>query len=153
MAGPDAFQAELDTRLGASIKRAEQALMAAKSAALAPYGVTVPQYSALLLLAYTPEASAAQLSRACAVTPQSMATVVENLEAKGLVTREPSPLHRRVMAVRLTDAGRALVTEADRAAKAIENSLLAAFTNHESEELRTLLGRAIDVLTSETTRS
>lgn len=146
MTGPDAFQAELDTRLGTSIKRAEQALMAAKTAALTPYGVTVSQYSALLMLSYAAEASAAQLSRACAVTPQSMATVVENLEAKGLVAREPSPLHGRVMAVRLTETGRALVNEADRAARAVEKSLLDAFTGVESSELRALLARAVDVL-------
>lgn len=146
--GAEAFDAELASRLGSWIKRAEQALMTAKSRALSPYGLTVPQYAALLMLAYIPEASAAQLSRACAVTPQSMSTVVENLQAKGLITREPSPVHGRVMVVRLTDAGRTLVTRADRDAKAVETDLLAAFTDREAEQLRTLLGLAADVLTA-----
>lgn len=151
--GGAAFQAELDARLGSWIKRAEQAVIAAKTAVLAPYGLTVPQYAALLMLHHVSESSAAQLSRACAVTPQSMATVVENLRAKGLVSRQPSALHGRVMAVRLTDAGRDLIARADPPAKELETTLRASFTDSEAEQLRALLGRAIDVLTHQPTRS
>lgn len=144
--GLGAFEADLAARLGSYLKRAEQALMTMKASALAPHHLTVPQYSALLLLDYVPEASAAQLSRACLVTPQTMATVVENLEAKGLITREPSALHRRVLAVRLTAAGRAAVRAADRAAKAVEDRLLSSFTPAEAEQLKHLLQRACSAL-------
>ena len=82
------FESELASRLGSYIKRAEQALMAEKTRVLRQYGLTVAQYSALMLLDYVPEASAAQLSRACMVTPQTMATILGNLEQKALVTRK-----------------------------------------------------------------
>jgi DNA-binding MarR family transcriptional regulator len=145
--GPAALERELRDRLGTYLKRAEQALIAAKTEALAPYQLTVSQYGALLLLDYLPEASAAQLSRACLVTPQTMATVVEKLEHKGLIVREPSPLHRRVLAVQLTDEGRAVVRAADRAAKAVEQRLLAGFTATEAEQFKGLLDRATEILT------
>jgi hypothetical protein len=90
------------TRLGSYIKRTELALMAEKTRVLTEHGLTVAQYSALMLLRYVPEASAAQLSRACLVPPQTMATILSNLEQKGLVTREPSALHQRVLSTQLT---------------------------------------------------
>jgi DNA-binding MarR family transcriptional regulator len=147
--GTAAFEAEMDARLGSFVKRAEQALIAAKTAALADYGLTVPQYAAMLMLAHIPEASAAQLSRACAVTPQTMAIVVENLEAKGYVSREPSPLHRRVLAVRLTEAGHDILRLADPAARAVEKRLSDAFSAAEASQLRSLLTRAAQALTVE----
>lgn len=144
--GMAGFEQELQSRLGTFIKRAEQALIAAKTAALGPHHLTVPQYSALLLLDYIPEASAAQLARACLVTPQTIATVVENLEHKGFVSREPSAMHRRVLSVRLTEAGRSAVRAADRDAKAVEARLLASFTADEAGQLRQLLDRACGTL-------
>lgn len=151
--GMAGFEQELLTRLGTFVKRAEQALIAAKAAALAQHDLTVPQYGALLLLDYIPEASAAQLSRACLVTPQTMATVVGNLQHKGLISREPAALHRRVLSVRLTEAGRAAVRAADRDAKAVEARLLASFTTGEAELLRQLLDRACQTLTADPART
>ena len=66
--------------------------MAAKTEALRSFGLTVAQYAAMLSLYYVPEQSSAQLARAAAVTPQTMATVIAKLEQKRLVT--PSPLLR-----------------------------------------------------------
>ena len=147
--GAGAFEREMHGRLGSFIKRAEQALIAAKTAALGRHHLTVPQYGALLMLAYLPEASAAQLSRACLVTPQTMATIVENLERDGLVTREPSAMHRRVVSVRLTELGRSLIHAADRDARAVEQRLAASFAPAEADQLRQLLSRARDVLSAD----
>lgn len=57
-------------RLGLDIKRAEQALMAAKSTALKDAGLTVAQYAALLALSDNPGISGAALARECLVTPR-----------------------------------------------------------------------------------
>ena len=102
--GQDAYRAEVQARLGSSIKRAEQAMMVAKSKALREYDLSVAQYAAMLSLYYAPGQSAAQLARAAAVTPQTMATVLARLEAKKLITRVPSEIHSRVNAVPLTPA-------------------------------------------------
>lgn len=120
--------------------------MAEKSRVLREFGLTVAQYSALMLLRYVPAASAAQLSRACLVTPQTMATIVTNLEQKGLVTREPSTLHQRVVCTRLTAGGKSVVRRADRAAKSVEQRLSAQFSAAETARLVELLGRASTTL-------
>lgn len=147
--GMAGLESELDSRLGSFIKRAEQALMAEKARVLREYGLTVAQYSALLLLSYVPQASAAQLSRACLVTPQTMATTLSNLEQKGLVVREPSALHQRVLSTRLTPSGASLLRQADRAAKSVEEHLRSRFTADESDQLKNLLGRVETALTKE----
>ena len=90
----------LEQRIGLHIKRTEQELIAAKTAALRPYGLTVPQYSALMFIAVQPGISAAALARECLVTPQTMATVLTNLDHKQLITRQPHPWHRNATRTR-----------------------------------------------------
>lgn len=123
------------------VKRVEQALMAAKNAVLRPLGLTVPQYSALLLLAQNPGISAAALARACLVTPQTMATVLANLEAKNLVERRPHRWHGNVMELRLTGEGQGLLALADAEASAIERVIAAEFSTAERTKLIAMLGR------------
>ena len=111
-------------RLGHTIKRAEQALIGRKTEALREFGLTVPQYAVLLLLSVSDGMSAAQLARECMVTPQTMATVLTNLEKADLVVREPSELHQKVVVNRATRAGRAIVKKADKAALRVEDAAL-----------------------------
>ena len=144
--GQDAYRAEVQTRLGLSIKRAEQAMMVAKSKALREYDLSVAQYAAMLSLYYAPGQSAAQLARAAAVTPQTMATVLARLEAKKLITRVPSEIHSRVNVVTLTPAGEELGLKADEKARAVEDLMSSEFTPQEQEQLRDLLGRLVEVL-------
>ncbi|MEQ4717794.1 MarR family transcriptional regulator [Nonomuraea sp. B19D2] len=129
-------------RLGLHIKRVEQELMAAKHAALRPLGLTVPQYVALYTLAEHPGISAAALARACLVTPQTIATVLTNLETKALITRRPHPWHRKVAEVQLTDEGHRVLRQADAEAVAIERELADGYTPKERAQLIELLARA-----------
>ena len=84
-------------RLGLHIKLAEQALIAAKTEALKPFGLPVAQYAVLAALYYHPGQSSAQLARTAAVTPQTMASVLARLEDKKLISRTPSEAHAKVL--------------------------------------------------------
>jgi DNA-binding MarR family transcriptional regulator len=136
----------IQERLGLHIKRVEQELMAAKHAALRPIGLTVPQYAALLCLGEQPGISAAALARMCLVTPQTISTVLGNLEDKGLITRRPHPWHRRVAEIQLTSEGQRLLAKADALAVEIERRLAAGYTPAEHEQLIRLLARLSDSL-------
>lgn len=135
-----------EERIGSHVKRAEQALLAAKNAALKPSAVTVPQYAALLWLAEKPGISAAALARLCGVTPPTMTTVLKNLQERGLIERSPHEWHRNVLETRLTQEGRAVMEQADAAAVAVERALAAEFSEEERELLVRLLGRCAQVL-------
>jgi len=121
--GQEAYLAETRSRIGSSIKRAEQAMMAVKSKVLREYDLSVAQYAAMTSLYYVPGQSAAQLARAAAVTPQTMATILARLDAKSLITRVPSEIHSRVNIVTLTDAGEELVVQADEKVRAVERAI------------------------------
>ncbi|MDH6579231.1 MarR family transcriptional regulator [Kitasatospora sp. MAP5-34] len=142
LAGPRGAQ----LRLGLAIKQAEQAMMAAKTDALRELELTVPQYAVLLQLTERSGMSGAQLARGAAVTPQTMAGVLANLEAKGLVEREPSEVHGKVLVTRLSEAGRTLVAAADARAVGIESVLWTAFDAGEREQFRSFLERATAAL-------
>ncbi|MGH3432196.1 MAG: MarR family winged helix-turn-helix transcriptional regulator [Thermocrispum sp.] len=137
-----------DERLGSDIKRVEQELMRAKSGAVRPAGLTVPQYAALFVLQDNAGISAAELARKCLVTPQTMTTVLRGLEAAGLVERSQHPWHRNVLETRLTPDGLAALDRADVRAAAIERRLEAEFSSAERDQLRALLARCSQVLTA-----
>ncbi|MFB7717509.1 MarR family winged helix-turn-helix transcriptional regulator [Nocardia sp. NPDC056100] len=132
----------ISERLGSYIKRAEQALQAAKLPALKPAGVTVPQYAALFVLSESPGISAAALARQCGVTPPTMNTVLANLQDRGFIERTPHEWHRNVLETRLTDAGAKVLRDADKRAVRVERALADEFTPAERETLSALLERA-----------
>src|ERR1700754_4752532 len=120
-----------EERIGSHVKRAEQALLAGKTAALKPAAVTVPQYAALLWLSEKPGISAAALARLCGVTPPTMNTVLKNLQERALIERTPHEWHRNVLETRLTEEGRAAMELADAGAVRVERALAAAFSTQE----------------------
>ncbi|MEU4395504.1 MarR family transcriptional regulator [Kribbella sp. NPDC023855] len=138
-----------DERLGSHLKRVELDLTTAKAAAVKPAGLTVPQYAALFVLDEQPGISAAELARRCLVTPQTMTTILRNLESAELVERTPHPLHRHVIETRPTPAGRKALEEADKRATEVERRLAAAFTTEELDTLRALLARCSESLTTD----
>ncbi|WP_329571165.1 MarR family winged helix-turn-helix transcriptional regulator [Kitasatospora sp. NBC_01266] len=134
-----------EDRLGLHLKRAEQAVMTAKAAALSGSDLTVPQYAALAVLAENPGISGAALARACLVTPQAMAALLKNLQEIGLIERSPHPWHQRMLETRLTPDGQAAVRIAEAQAVAFERRLAAEFTAAEQDTLRALLARCVQV--------
>src|SRR5690606_41892628 len=96
-------RASVAWRPGSAIKQAEQALIAEKTRVLRPFGLTVPQYAALYALSLAPGASGARLARLCSATPQSMTTLLKNLESRGLLERRPSPDHAHALLPPPTD--------------------------------------------------
>ncbi|CAM3258802.1 MarR family transcriptional regulator [Prescottella defluvii] len=116
----------LDDRLGTHIRRIARLIIDAKTAALRPLDLTVPQYSTLLSVKHLEPTSAAQLARTGMGTPQATATMLSTLENKGLISRRPSPMHQKLIEVRLTALGAKTIEEADDLAEGIESRLRAA---------------------------
>jgi DNA-binding MarR family transcriptional regulator len=132
------------------IRRAEQALMAHHEAVLRGYGLTMTQYTVLLTLSREDGMSGAQLARACGVTQQSMATVLTGMQHKGLIDRQPSPVHAKVMIATLTDAGRDLLDHAYQQVIVLERALTDRFTPDEHKLFCEFLDRATATLVEQT---
>ena len=80
------------------------------TAALAPTELSPRQFSVLAVLASTPETTSAGLARAVLTTPQSMHTLLDQLQARGLVERGQVRGRGRPAPVRLTADGLAMLS-------------------------------------------
>jgi DNA-binding MarR family transcriptional regulator len=134
------------SELGFLITQAHHAVLCAKEAALAPTGLTVPQYTALLCIADEPGISGADLAHRCIVTPQTMTTVLGHLESKQLVRRESHPFIGSVIEIHLTAAGRRALMDAHARASEVESELTAGLTRKDRVRLADELRRCIDAL-------
>jgi len=88
--------------------------------------------------------STSVLATAERVRPQSMAQIVGELEADGLVSRRPDPADGRRALLELTDEGRHTL-EADRRQR--EGWLIAAIAEGFSEQEQQALAEAVGLLT------
>jgi DNA-binding MarR family transcriptional regulator len=132
--------------IGMVLKRAEQALLRAKSAAVKPAGVTLAQYVALTQLELRPGIAAATLARACLVTPQAMMVVLKAMDEQGLISRSPHPRHPAVLELRITAAGREVLHAARQRAEPVERQVTKAFSAAELQTLTGLLNRLTEAL-------
>jgi DNA-binding MarR family transcriptional regulator len=124
------------------IGRADRIISAELEDALVDTGLSLPEFTALSVLAARPGLSNARLARRSLVTPQAMHKVVRALESAGLVRRTPLPEGGRALATTITEAGEALVAQVLPRIRAVENQMLHALTASERRELVRLLERA-----------
>jgi DNA-binding MarR family transcriptional regulator len=83
----------------------------------------------------------ADLGRAVRLDPKEVVGVLDDLQAAGLVVREPDPRDRRKNAVSLTAAGERLLERCEEAARAANDELLAPLSQAEREQFTRMLQR------------
>ncbi len=116
----------VEPRISYVIARLERAVRSGINERVRPYGLTTLQYTTLSLLgARGQPLSNAQLARRAYMTPQSMLAVIDALEEKGLIRRDPHPNHRRVYPATLTPKGRRVLAACDAAVGTMEEDMLA----------------------------
>ena len=133
-----------EARLGMLVKRAEQAMLRAKSAALKSIGLTPAQYVALHELDAQPGITAATLARLCLVSPQAMMILLKSMEQQGLITRAAHPRHSNVLEIHMTDVGREALGEARALVDPIEQRVFGAYSAKDLAAFREFLSRFIE---------
>ena len=78
------------------------------------------------------------------IAPRSATEVVDTLEERGLVERCPSPTDRRAVLVQVTDAGRALVAQVERARRSAQLAMFERLSDRERQQLEHLLRTLIE---------
>lgn len=107
---------------------------------LEPLGLTFGQARALRLLARAGgPLRIGELAARLEVVPRSATTMVDTLEAAGLVSRRAAPDDRRSVLVCLTAGGEALLERLGRARRASAEALFARLTAAQREQLLGLL--------------
>lgn len=123
---------ELDlsgTAVVGRVGRAATLLQERLTAALAPLGLGLGEYSVLAILRSHDEAGAGMapsaIARATFLSSGGVANLLRRLESRGLVARRARADDRRGVAVRLTSRGAALVDDAVVAVTSLEARLVA----------------------------
>ena len=89
-----------------------------------PFNLRPVEYTVLTLIAENPGGSLVRLARALSVTPPNISTMVDRLEAKGLVARESSEQDRRAHVLHVTPKGAELARKATQRIVGGESSAL-----------------------------
>ena len=91
---------------------------------LAPFAVSLPEYTAMSILGRRAGLTNAQLARRTYVSPQAMQQITEGLITRGLIRRAPDQSRGRVLPATLTVAGQDLLARCDEAVDGLEERMM-----------------------------
>jgi DNA-binding MarR family transcriptional regulator len=129
-----------------AIGRVDQGVRREMRRRLQRFSLSVPEYTALSILAVAPGLSNAQLARRSLITPPAMLEVLASLERRGLVERHADPEHGRIRRAELTAEGTAALRAASRDIDRLSEELLADVPAGERDIVRRGLVSAMDRL-------
>jgi DNA-binding MarR family transcriptional regulator len=135
----------LAAKPGHMIRRAQQIHNALFAEECGSFDLTSVQYGALVAIRETPGIDATRLSLVIAFDRSTLGDVLERLETKGWVRRQPSPADRRVKLLYLTEAGAALLRQVDPLANSVQDRILAPLSEADRATLLCLLERLVDL--------
>jgi DNA-binding MarR family transcriptional regulator len=130
--------------LGWLLKHARERLSALSAAALDPLGITGRELAVLSVVAQGEPPSQLEAAGRLGIDRSTMVTLLDELEAKGLVERRPHRADRRRNIVQLTATGRRTFTAASRATDEVERTFLAALPESDREPFRAMLRALVD---------
>ncbi|GAB2585879.1 putative transcriptional regulator, MarR family protein [Paractinoplanes abujensis] len=113
--------------LGAMVFRLGRLLLAMEQPILDRHGVSMWAYAVLTALRESPMRTQAALAAGIGADKTRLIPVLDELQKRGLIEREPDPSDRRVRLLDLTDAGRQVHQAIQSEVRAGEADLLAAF--------------------------
>jgi DNA-binding MarR family transcriptional regulator len=111
------------------------------AARLEPLRFTPPETGILYLLSRSPGISQQELAGRLGMHASRLVAIIDALEKRGIVRREPNPADRRVYSLELTGDGRQTLAAIGRVARAHNEAVCAALDASERAQLASLLGR------------
>ncbi|WP_112238170.1 MarR family winged helix-turn-helix transcriptional regulator [Kribbella monticola] len=127
--------------LGALLARLIRRIMEAERPLLEAHGLSMWGYSVLTRLADQPMETQQALAKSIGYDKSRLIALLDDLEADGLLTRQPDPSDRRARTVTLTPTGKSRLRAAKADIRAMEEDLLAPLTPTERRHLLTALPR------------
>lgn len=134
---PDAERPDL----AAMVARLARSLIEAERPVLAAHEISMWGYIVLTALRDGPTRTQAVLARSIGADKTRIIPVLDELQERGLIEREPDPADRRVRLLGLTPAGRKLHAEVRAAIRAQEESQLGDLTEADRRAFLRVLQR------------
>lgn len=134
-----ADQSALLELVGYNIRRAYLVIQALFDKEMEKHDLRQAEFSVLSLVRGNPRINQRALAEALAVAPPNLATLLDRLEARGLLARQRSTEDKRVQHVELTTQGVRLYGRALKAAALADAQALQRLSDSEQEQLKALL--------------
>jgi len=136
---PHAAEIDLDALPGNAIRRMQQIAVAIFLQEAEATGITPVQFAALQALANSPRVDQRTLSRSIGFDTSTIASVIDRLEARGLVQRSLDPADRRVRLLALTPEGEAMLARVVPAMRRAQERMLQPLPPAERAEFMRML--------------
>ena len=136
--------ASLEAEAFVNVLRTASQLLGGLVELLRPHDITQPQYNVLRILrgAGPDGLPSGEVGVRMVSREPDMTRLLDRMEARGLVSRARGTVDRRVVTVRLTDAGRRMVDALDAPVRELHARQLGHLSPEELQALSTLLERA-----------
>ncbi|GAA3397963.1 MarR family winged helix-turn-helix transcriptional regulator [Cryptosporangium minutisporangium] len=137
---PETPRADVDESLSEAFWAVARQLRHLTRESLEPWEITPGQSRALGVLMRHGAMRLSGLSEHLRIAPRSTTEVVDGLEQRGLVERQPDPSDRRATLVAVTDQGREVGRAIKHARRAESEKLFGALSADDRTELARILG-------------
>lgn len=129
----------LETLIGYNARRAALTIIGTFMERMAVYGVRPVDFSVLSVIAHNPGITSRQLCACLGLLPPNLVTMLNQLEQRDLVVRQPHPHDGRAIALSLSVQGAAMMAEAEATAYQLEIDATSALTDAQRTTLKRLL--------------
>ena len=127
----------LETLLGYNARRAALAVIDVFVQRMTPFQLKPVDFSVLSLVRHNPGITSRQLCTTLGILPPNLVGMVNTMEKRELVARQPHPRDGRAMGLHLTPQGEKLMRDAEKTAAELEADFASRLS---AAELRTLIG-------------
>jgi DNA-binding MarR family transcriptional regulator len=129
----------LESLVGYNARRATLVIVDAFLKHMAVYDLRPVDFSVLSLIAHNPGITSRQLCSALNIQPPNLVGMVNALEKRELVMRQPHPRDGRAVGLHLTPSGKKMIRSAEQTAARIEDTAASRLTAAERATLMQLL--------------
>jgi DNA-binding MarR family transcriptional regulator len=129
----------LETLIGYNARRAALAVIADFVEKMAVYNLSPVDFSVMSVIVHNPGVTSRQLCAALNILPPNLVGLIQVLEARGLIERQPHPHDGRAVGLHPTEQGIDLMREAEATASELEKKVGGKLTPNQTQTLVTLL--------------
>ena len=132
---------EIYTRPGYLFRRMQQIAVSIFLEECDPLDLTPVQYASLVAIRAIPGIDVTRLSAVIAFDRSTLGGVIERLETKGYIRREPTPEDKRIKLLHITEKGALLLNDVTAAVDRAQERMLQPLDAAERETLLALMTR------------
>ena len=129
----------LEGLIGYNARRAALAVIEVFLERMAVYDLRPVDFSVLSLIAHNPGITSRQLCTTLGILPPNLVGMINALEKREILARQPHPTDGRAVGLHLTNGGEKLMRDAERTAAQLEAEVAARLTPAEGKTLIRLL--------------